>query len=46
MKSEKFSVYRRRLINKGVIYSPAYGRIELSLPRFDRFVEMQLFELK
>ena len=39
MSTEAFSVYRRRLINKGLIYAEGYGRIELSLPRFDIFVK-------
>jgi hypothetical protein len=40
MRPEKFSVYRKRLINKGVIVAKDYGAIEIALPRFDHFVEM------
>ena len=41
MSTEAFSVYRRRLINKGIICAEGYGKIELSLPRFDVFVKMR-----
>ena len=42
--SDKFTVYRIRLIKKGVIYSPSYGRLALSLPYFKEFVLSQYFE--
>ena len=38
MKPGDFSVYRDRLLKKGIIVTPEYGRIELSLPRFAAFV--------
>ena len=38
MKPGDFSVYRDRLIKKGIINAPEYGRIGLSLPRFAEFV--------
>lgn len=41
MSTEKFSVYRKRLINKGIVKAGAYGEIEMTLPRFDVFVNMQ-----
>jgi hypothetical protein len=41
MKSELFSVYRERLKRKGVIDTREYGKISLSLPRFDEFIKMQ-----
>lgn len=41
MKPQEFSVYRRRLLNKGVILAPFRGEIKLALPRFDIFVEAQ-----
>lgn len=31
-----FSQYRRKLIAKGILASPAYGYVELTLPRFSR----------
>lgn len=37
-KSNDFSVYRTRLIRKGVVYSPSYGELDFTLPEFDRFV--------
>ena len=43
MSTEQFSVYRRRLINKGIVNGDRYGYIELVLPRFDIFVSMQMF---
>lgn len=45
MKPEKFSLYRDRLIKKGVISSPQYGHLALTLPRFDAFVN-KLYELE
>ena len=38
MSSGLFNVYRKRLIRRGLIDSPAFGRIELTLPRFKEFV--------
>lgn len=35
------SVYRDRLIKKGIIYSPKYGYVQLTLPRFSRFLEIK-----
>lgn len=37
-KSNDFSVYRIRLIRKGVVYSPSYGELDFTLPLFDKFV--------
>jgi hypothetical protein len=34
-----FSMYRERLIKKGLIFSPSYGKIKLSLPRFYNFIK-------
>jgi len=36
--SNSFSVYRNRLIKKGVITSPEYGHLDFTLPRFKEFV--------
>ena len=36
--SGQFSVYRDRLIKKGLITSPMYGHVELTLPRFKEYV--------
>ena len=36
--SNEMSVYRERLIQKGVLTSTGYGRLSFSLPRFDVFV--------
>lgn len=41
MKPQEFSVYRKRLLNKGVILAPGRGEICLALPRFDLFVQTQ-----
>lgn len=38
MNHKAFSVYRDRLIKKGVIVSPKYAYLELSLPRFSSFL--------
>ncbi len=37
MSSAKFSMYRDRLLRKGIITSPSYGQVALALPRFDVF---------
>ena len=37
-KSNDFSVYRTRLIRKGVVYSPSYGELDFTLPLFDKVV--------
>lgn len=44
MSSGKFGVYRKRLLEKQLIVSSAYGEIQLALPRFDVFVRNQYFE--
>lgn len=36
--SNSFSVYRNRLIKKGLIISLEYGHLEFTLPRFKEFV--------
>jgi len=39
-KSQSFiNLYRDRLIKKGIVYSPSYGWLRLSLPRFSEFIE-------
>lgn len=35
---KEFSVYRDRLIKKGILYSPSYSYLEFSLPRFKEFL--------
>lgn len=42
MLPNQFSVYRDRLLKKGVIYSPEYGRLDFSLPRFERFIKFNI----
>lgn len=40
--SSLFSIYRNRLLKKGLVVTPGYGRIEFALPQFKEFVlEMQ-----
>ena len=38
IESNKFSVYRERLIRKGVIESTEYGKLSFTLPRFKEFI--------
>lgn len=38
MDSSKFSVYRERLIDRGLIDGLEYGHVYFTLPRFDVFV--------
>lgn len=33
------SVYRKRLINEGIIVAPSYGSLEFALPRFNEFLQ-------
>ena len=40
--SPVFSKYRERLLNRGILTSPEYGIIELTLPRFGRFAQIYL----
>jgi len=42
MKKNVFSVYRDRLIKRGIIESPEYGKLVLKLPRFYEFLERQI----
>ena len=42
MSSSKFSVYRDRLIKKGILKKASHGYLEFTLPGFERFVRRQL----
>ena len=42
LESNAFSVYRSRLLRKGVLVSRGYGKIEFALPYFKEFVLNQL----
>ncbi len=42
MKKNVFSVYRDRLIKRGIIESVEYGKLSLKLPRFYEFLERQI----
>lgn len=42
MKKNVFSVYRDRLIKRGIIETPEYGKLSLKLPRFYEFLERQI----
>ena len=44
MDSSKFSVYRNRLMKRGLIRSQSYGYLEFTLPRFDHFVRFVVEE--
>lgn len=33
-----FSVYRKRLLNEGILSAPSYGYLEFALPRFNEFL--------
>jgi primosomal protein N' len=41
--SANFSVYRNRLIKKGIVVSTEYGYLEFALPRFREFVKRYVF---
>lgn len=42
MKQSNYQNYRMSLINKGIVEVSGYGRIDFSLPRFDRFINSML----
>lgn len=42
MKKNVFFVYRDRLIKRGIIDSPEYGKLYLKLPRFYEFIINQI----
>jgi len=39
--NSSFSVYRKRLINEGLIFSPSYGALEFTLPRFNEYLQFK-----
>ena len=39
LKNNKFSVYRQRLLNKGILYTEGYGQLWFTLPYFAEFVK-------
>ena len=39
---DSYAVYRERLLEKGLIYSPAYGQLDFVLPRFKEFIQLML----
>lgn len=39
---ESYAVYRERLLEKGLIYSPSYGCLNFVLPRFKEFIQLML----
>ena len=36
---ESYSVYRARLMEKGLLFSPSYNKLDFVLPRFEEFVD-------
>lgn len=40
IKNSSVAKYRERLINIGIIHSPEYGKVELSLPRFEHVIRL------
>lgn len=43
LNNKNYSVYRERLIQKGIILSPRNGYICLALPRFSEFLKEQIY---
>lgn len=41
LSTKELSVYRNRLIKKGIIKSISYGFVEFTLPRFNEFLKLQ-----
>ena len=46
MDKRSFSVYRDRLIKRGLLASPEHGKLILKLPRFYEFLELQSYQLR
>ncbi len=46
MDTSSFSVYRKRLIDKGLVAADGHGRLKLLLPRFDVFVGTQFLDVE
>ncbi len=44
MKPSAFSVYRERLIRQGLIHPEGYGKVSLTLPRFDVFIRNRIYD--
>ena len=42
MSSSKFSVYRDRLLKRGILNAPKYGYLALALPRFSNIARLYL----
>lgn len=38
--SQYFNVYRKRLIERGILFSSGHGMVEFALPRFEQYVKM------
>ena len=45
MDPNKFNQYRRRLSTRGLIDVRKYGYITLSLPRFEKYIEISEYEI-
>lgn len=43
MDLKKLSVYRDRLIKRGILYSPRYGFLRISLPRFSNYINNKIY---
>ncbi len=43
MSSEEFSVYRKRLLQKGIVTGDRYGYLELVLPRFKEYIIQNVY---
>ena len=43
MTSNDFTVYRNRLLKKGIVSSPEYGYLTFTLPRFREFVQREVY---
>lgn len=39
LSSDSLSVYRDRLLKRGLVYSPEYGYLEFTLPRFEKYID-------
>lgn len=39
MSSGAFSIYRNRLLKKGILTAPVYGYVDFALPQFKEFLQ-------
>lgn len=44
--SNLFNIYRKKLINKGIVTAPSFGYLRFGLPRFKNYIIENGFEIE